>query len=270
MAAPTTTSKISSYITVIQENIHTGVADPISLDSIEMDDSSHPKKIITFNNGFHKTGAECEDYPLSVFNTESFIPYYHSFKNKPSEYWRNPVNRNRFNRNDLKRIEHYMEALEAFPEEKISDINTVSIMDSITSRDSSLPSLDSEYEKNKGYLKYFLDFESIIDYYKSKGIYYDTREKATEYLIDSSSLRWVIRKCSIHDTEQRRHFVIQNNKGLLCAFQHRQGYGIVSVFGNRNSYVNELSYNIDLYYPTIGELLLSFERLGHISLYLEE
>ena len=275
MAAPST----SCYIDVIRRNVEEGDIDPISLDEIpELTEESHPKTIITFYNSYHFEGSIPKDYPLSKYNTLSFLEYYETIKNEPPTKWRNPENRNILDINDMKRIEHYKKAYDHYPDIKLSDINVTEIMNKICSRGPNRLDMDFEYEDKKDQFRFFVTFEDVIQYYKDKGIFYDTREKATEYLSQNEyvseitdenqqpKLKWVIRNCSLIDTEQCRHFVIQNNRDYMCAFQHRQGYGIMAVSGPRNSYVHQTTTNKDIYFPSIGELMLRLHKLNYISL----
>ena len=48
--------------------------------------------------------------------------------------------------------------------------------------------------------------------------------------------------------------------------KHRQGYGIMAVSGPRNSYIHQTTTNKDIYFPSIGELMLRLHQLNYISL----
>jgi hypothetical protein len=280
MAAPST----NHYINVIRKNVEDGDIDPISLDPIvEITENMHPKSIITFYNSYQFEEGIPKDFPLSKYNTKEFLEYYETIKNQHPSKWRNPENRNLFDLNTMKRIEHYKKSFEMFPDIKLSDINVNEIIDKISSRPHNILSMDFDYEDKEGQFRLFVTFEEVIEYYKNKGIFYDTREKAEEYLrvneydrdettVDNNSenrepkLKWVIRTCSLIDTELCRHFVIENNKGFRGAFQHRQGYGIIGVSGPRNSYIHQLSTDNQCYFTTIGHLMMRLQNLQYISL----
>lgn len=275
MAAPRT----NCYINIIRKNIEEGDIDPISLDDIhEITEDSHPKSVITFYNSYHFESIPT-DFPLSKYNTLSFLEYYETIKNEPQSKWRNPENRNILDVNDMKRIEHYKRAYEMFPDIKLCDINVNEIMDTIRSRAPNRLDMNFHYEDKLKQFQFFVTFEDVIQYYKEQGIFYDTREKAIEYLSQNEyeydltstnenqqpKLKWVIRKCSLIDSEHCRHFVIQNNRGFMGAFQHRQGYGIIAVSGPRESYIHQITTHKEQYFPTIGELMLELYDLNQIT-----
>lgn len=215
------------------------------VDSITFDelDHSHPRSIITLYNGFNKETNQ--DYEISSFNTRGI--YEMLTHNKKF----NPLTREGFDKNQIKRIHWYKKCLDAYPTitpNDISDYRQIIQNWLIT------PLETNEYSEKA---KYFITYEQIIDFFNFKVI--NSREKAEEYFSEHTACSWVIRKSSISDTKYNQFFVIMKKHGEIYEnylYVHRQGYGITRVDSSRYADISSVIMDKSEYYTNIIDLLI--------------
>jgi len=237
-------------------NQYFGIIDEIKEpDSITLEelDHSHPRSIITLYNGFnHYTEI---DYEISSFNAKSL--YEMILHDKKF----NPMTREPFDENQIKRIKWYNRCLELYPTITHDDILDYK---QIIEKWLLNPLETSEYTEKA---QYFITYDQIIDFFGFKEI--DTREKAEEYFVSNPDKNWVIRKSSVKDTKYNQFFVIMTKKdGNLYnyLYVHRQGYGVCAVMADRHATISKVILQKDLYYTNIVDLLIWLSKNQIITL----
>lgn len=225
------------------------------LDSITLEelDHSHPRSIISLYNGFNYTTKI--DYEISSFNVKSL--YDMIINNKKF----NPLTRESFDDNQIKRIMWYKDCLDEYPEithESISDYKQL-IQNWLLSP---LDEIDNTHKA-----KYFVTYDQIIDFFGFKEI--DTREKAEDYFVTNPDKTWLIRKSSVTDTKYNQFFVVMTKMDEIInnyLYVHRQGYGICKVYANRFADISTVKLEKMEYYTNIVDLLILLCKRNIIKL----
>ena len=237
----------SLYFSHIQERY-----EPDSITFEELD-HSHPRSIITLYNGYNSITKQ--DNEISSFNTRSI--YEMLLHDKKF----NPLTREIFDENQIKRIHWYKKCLDDYPSityNDISDFNQI-IQNWLIN-----PHEENECIEKA---KYFVTYDQIIDFFKFKEI--DTREKAEDYFVENPDKTWVIRKSSVQDTKYNQFFVIMTKNGEFTnnyLYVHRQGYGITRVNAERHSNISTAKLVKSDYYTNIVDLLISLSKNKIITL----
>jgi hypothetical protein len=237
----------SLYFSNIQEK------SDIDIITLEELDHSHPRSIITLYNGYNP--ATQKDNEISSFNTKSI--YEMILHNKMF----NPLTREFFDDNQIKRIKWYKKCLDDYPSislEDISDYKTI-ITNWLIS-----PLVTNDFSEKA---KYFITYDQIIDFFGFKDI--DTREKAEQFFIDNPDKQWVIRKSSVADTIYNQFFVIMTKNESFYnnyLYVHRQGYGLTRANTYRYSNISKVELIKFDYYTNIVDLLISLCKNNIISL----
>jgi hypothetical protein len=224
--------------------------DSITLEEL---DHSHPRSIITIYNGYNPITKV--DNEISSFNTNSI--YKIILNNK----FFNPLTREPFDDNQIKRIKWYKNCLDKYPTIKPEDILDYK---TIISNWLIAPLELNDFSEKA---KYFITYDQIIDFFGFKDI--NTREKAEQYFIDNPDKQWIIRKSSVTDTKYNQFFVIMTKNDLLYnnyLYVHRQGYGITKIDAERYSDISTVELKKMYYYTNIVDLLVTLCQNKIISL----